>query len=199
MLTRSRSAGKQTVHGERDRVGVHTVVTVEIASRAGLADVIHAERDLRHAERAAQEGQAVGMAVEQASRIVQALGGLTWGNHRRLPGPYQAGVAGSIPAPPTTIRLRAHGSELLPLARASRPDQPHPPTQEPPTSRTFTAIWLVPMLTIRQTALSLPSTLSSGEAGPTAEVGPGRNIVTALALRSRPLASMLAGCRARGR
>ena len=44
MLTRRRSAGKQTVRGARDRGGVDAVVAVEIAARARLAEVVHAER-----------------------------------------------------------------------------------------------------------------------------------------------------------
>src|SRR5512144_30932 len=59
MLTQSRPPGKESVRGARDRGGIDAVVAVEIAPRARLAKVVHAERELRDAERAAQEGQGV--------------------------------------------------------------------------------------------------------------------------------------------
>src|SRR5258707_12696595 len=64
MLPQSRAPGKETVRGARDRGRVDAVVAVEIAPRARLAEVIHSERQLRDAERSAQEGQRVGVAVE---------------------------------------------------------------------------------------------------------------------------------------
>jgi hypothetical protein len=54
----------ESMRGARDRGGVDAVVTIQIAPRARLAEVVHAERELWDAERAAQKGQRVGVPVE---------------------------------------------------------------------------------------------------------------------------------------
>src|SRR5690242_5516077 len=64
MLTQSGPPGKESVRGALDRGRVDAVVAIEIAARTRLAEVIHAERQLRDAERPAQEGERVGVAVE---------------------------------------------------------------------------------------------------------------------------------------
>src|SRR5262245_39797813 len=50
--------------GPGGRGGVDAVVTVEIPSSARLAEIVDAERRLRHAEGRAEEGQGMGVAVE---------------------------------------------------------------------------------------------------------------------------------------
>src|SRR5262249_49078089 len=47
-----------------DRGGVDSVVPIEIGARARLAEVVHAERLLGHAERGPDEGQRMRVAVE---------------------------------------------------------------------------------------------------------------------------------------
>src|SRR5437867_5983854 len=59
----------------RDRGGVDPVVAIEIGARARLAEVVHAERLLGHAERGSNEGERVRVAVEHGDdRHVLFLG-----------------------------------------------------------------------------------------------------------------------------
>src|SRR5215470_7023332 len=50
--------------GPCDRGGVDTVVTVEVPSSARLAEIVDAERGLRHTKGRAEERQGMGVAVE---------------------------------------------------------------------------------------------------------------------------------------
>src|SRR5947208_13620074 len=47
-----------------DGGGIDAVVTVEVPTSAGLAEIVDAERDLRHAKSRTEEGQGVGVAVQ---------------------------------------------------------------------------------------------------------------------------------------
>src|ERR1700716_4121593 len=58
------SASEQHAGRPGDRLGVDSVVPVEIGARARLAEVVHAERQLGHAERRPDERERVRMAVE---------------------------------------------------------------------------------------------------------------------------------------
>src|SRR5262245_44226306 len=57
-------AGQEAAGCLRDGGGVDAVVAVEILARAGLAEVVHAEGELGHAEGGADEGERVRVAVE---------------------------------------------------------------------------------------------------------------------------------------
>src|SRR3989449_2726160 len=58
------SASEEHLRRARDSRGVDAMVAIEIGARSRLAEVVHAERHLADAERRAQEGKRVRVAVE---------------------------------------------------------------------------------------------------------------------------------------
>src|SRR5262249_9019144 len=59
MLPQPWIAGKKRSRCSHDAAGVDAVVSVQVGSRARLAEMIHAERELSHAERPADERESV--------------------------------------------------------------------------------------------------------------------------------------------
>src|SRR2546426_5211032 len=84
------SQGQQRAGGGDDRGGVDAVVAIEIGARAGLPEVLDAERLLRNAEGAADESERVRMAVEDGHDGHVLLVG---GDERLQPRPRRAQVA----------------------------------------------------------------------------------------------------------
>src|SRR5439155_23494174 len=64
MLSAGESAAQEDRRRLDDRGGVDAVVAIEGGARSRLAEVVHAQRELRHAERRADEREGVGVAVE---------------------------------------------------------------------------------------------------------------------------------------